>query len=341
MTVWQLFNETPFSVGYNACMDHRTGGARWDMAVKGTFDISEDGMLQISNKQVAVFSSSEFYDREDNSSIKYHSDLEAQSKDRIDILVNAHAYAPEGKAVTELDVGVTVGTWTKQLKIIGNRYWDKSMGVMFKTMPTKFEKKPIIYEKAFGGTADSKNGPVVFPENPVGTGYALKRSCRVGQTLPNVEYPKHSDKNGKSQNNRVAGLGPICSHWQPRSTLAGTFDDTWRETRCPLLPVDFDPLYYQCAPLDQQLPQILGGEPVRLKNLTPGTGSLEFHLPDIDLSFYTKIGKEVESHRSSLHAIIIEPDYPRVQMIWHTSVNCINREHEVEHTYIESNIKSL
>lgn len=53
---------------------------------------------------------------------------------------------------------------------------------------------------------------------------------------------------------RPAGLGSVGRSWAPRVALTGTYDEQWQQQRWPLLPVDFDEHYWNCAPLDQQFP---------------------------------------------------------------------------------------
>ncbi|MBU2510299.1 DUF2169 domain-containing protein [bacterium] len=339
--MWTLQNETDFSAAHLLSQSFRTGRTIWQVAVKGTFSILPKGGLEISEDQVEVFSSPEFREREDSSSIVYNNDLEAQYKDKTDVLINGHAYAPDEKRAKKTPVAAIIGTWSKQLKVVGNRYWDRIMGIMYTTEPDYFEKIPITYEYAFGGMEECKDGLVYFLDNPVGTGYAKRKSNRVGQALPNIEYPRHGTKKGKPYKNKVAGFGPLCGHWNPRIQYAGTYDKQWEENRFPLYPDDFNPRFYQCAPLDQQVPGIQGGEPVQLVGLTPGMGLLEFKLPVIKLGFFTALGKKMIQHDASLHSIIIEPDFPRLQMVWYTSVDCHGQEQNLDSTLIECTIKQL
>src|SRR5262249_9149146 len=154
------------------------------------------------------------------------------------------------------------------------------------TSPKPFLKMPLLYERAFGGV-DWKSR---YPErdwywsNPVGTGFGVSRENVVGVSIPNIEY---SDEQitAWADRPRVAGFGPIASHWHPRVALAGTYDSQWAQNRQPLLPEDLDERFFQSAPLDQQAPQFLrGGEPCVLYGLTP-RGILRFDLPKVFLGF--------------------------------------------------------
>lgn len=339
--MWEIQNETPFAAAGAMSQDYKTGATVWQVAIKATFDVVKVDRLAIAEEQVEVFSSPQYRDQEENSSIAYYSDLSAQTKSAVDVLINGHAYAQGYKPNTELTVGVAVGNWVKQLAVFGNRYWDKSMGVMFQTSPEPFEKIPIIYENAFGGTDDSAEQPVVFRGNPVGTGFAARKSQRVGQKLPNVEYPEHPTQKGKPVKNQVAGFGPLDDHWEPRVGYGGTYDAIWQSDRFPLPPLDFDSRFFQCAPVDQQLPTIKAGDPVKALNLTPQGGFLQCRIPDIEFELFTTLGSEVVRHRPRLHTLIIEPDRPGIQLVWHSRLDCQNKDHLLEQTLIQCKLKTL
>ena len=108
------------------------------------------------------------------------------------------------------------------------------------------------------------------------------------------------------------------------------------KTRHPLLPEDFDERFFQCAPIDQQAPQFLrGGEPVVLLNLSP-TAELRFLLPKIYLGFETRFydgSREIHKQRH-LHNVILEPDYPRVSLVWHSALPCHFKVQKLERTVV-------
>jgi hypothetical protein len=94
--------------------------------------------------------------------------------------------------------------------------------------------------------------------------------------------------------------------------------------RHPLVPEDFDERFYQSAPADQQAPGFLtGGEPVVLMNLS-SQELLRFTLPKLYFGFETRFyDGSTEIHKlRKLHSVILEPDYPRVSLVWHTALPC-------------------
>lgn len=266
------------------------------------------------------------------SSIKYDADL-VLTKKTTDVIVVGHAYAPPGTAVTHTDVGFKVGPIQKVLRVFGDRTW----GNFGASAPQHFEKIPLVYERAFGGVDAKSNTSDQDWEwrNPVGIGFAVSGRNATGLKLPNVEDPR---KLISSWDDRPppAGFGAIECHWQPRVSYAGTYDDHWMKTRQPLLAEDLDDRYFQCAPADQQSPEFLrGGEPVVLHRLTPG-GSLKFFLPKIYLGFETRFydgSRELHKNRK-LHTVILEPDYPRVSLVWHSALPCHFKVQKLERTVV-------
>ncbi|MEA3546613.1 MAG: DUF2169 domain-containing protein [Thermodesulfobacteriota bacterium] len=320
--MWVLENHTPFAAERSWVRD-KNGAEVWLVAVRGTFSIFPDGTVEIAEKQGDVCMAPEYCGEPGKSSLLYESDL-FHTKPQTDVILHGHAYAPGGKYATQVDVAIKVGNISKSLRVFGDRYWEKGFLGMKMTRPKPFGKMPIVYERAFGGWDQKSDNPKKHswePRNPIGTGFAVEAKHLEGQKLPNVEYPKSLISSWK-QRPSPAGFGPVAGNWQPRLQLAGTYDKKWEEERLPLLPDDFDERYYQCSPPDQQVPGYLhGGELAELFNLTPH-GYLKFRLPIVKLHFDTHFGSEFISHTANLHTVIIEPDHPRLIMVWHTMLPC-------------------
>lgn len=329
--MWHVDNRTPFSADRGWVRDKR-GAEVWLVAIKCTFDIAPDGATRIADDQPPVVRTPEYHGDAGLSSLRYESDL-LLTKMTTDVIVNGHAYAPAGRPATEIDVGFRVGPVKKVLHVTGDRTW----GVTGINGPMPFERMPLIYERAFGGRETASEHPERDFEwrNPVGTGFATSRGSATGRGLPNVEYPDEP-VTAWSQRPRPAGFGPIGPHWQPRVGFAGTYGDRWLKTRQPLLPEDFDDRFFQCAPADQQAPHFLrGGEPCVLHRLTP-SGDLRFHLPKVFLGFDTRFvdgTRQLHSDRK-LHTVILEPDFPRVSLVWHSALPCHFKVQKLDRTIV-------
>jgi hypothetical protein len=320
--MWMLKNQTPFAAERNWVLD-KNAAKSWVVVVKATFDILPDGSTKIADKQEEPLYGEEYSGVPGESSVLYDVDL-AGPKTRTDIVLNGHAYAPKGKPATSVTVTMKVHKLTKQLVVWGDRQWGR-LGLSM-TSPQPFEKMPIVYERAFGGwdkVPEKITNQRLEPRNPIGAGFAIRPEHLANKPLPNIEHPKHLIS---SWNDRPppAGFGVIASYWHPRLKYGGTYDDKWIKERLPLLAEDFDERYFQSAPEDQQTPGFLrGGENVELFNLSPN-GQLNFCLPKIHLGFQTRFGSDRIDHIANLHTVILEPDSPRVIIVWHTSLSCPN-----------------
>ncbi len=317
--MWQIDNRTPFAAE-RAWVRDSNGAEIWLVVVKCTFDIKPDGSTEVSAEQPSVLRVPEYTGDPGHSSLKYEADL-VLTKTTTDIVVLGHACAPEGRPVGQMEVGFRVGPVQKVLRVSGDRTWGPD-GV---SPPRPFTTMPLLYERAFGGvdTRSERQDRDWDWRNPVGTGFAVSRGHLTGVALPNIEYPDDVVA-AWDDRPRPAGFGAISSHWQPRAGFAGTYDDDWMKSRRPLLPVDFDERFFQCAPQDQQAPEFLrGGEPVVLFRLTPD-GDLRFVLPKLYLGFDTHFidGSRVIHRERRLHTVILEPDFPRLSLVWHTPLPC-------------------
>jgi len=329
--MWQVDNRTPFAAERGWVRD-RNGAEIWLVAVKATFDILPDGSTEVAKDQPPVLRMPEYHGEPAKSSIKYEADL-VLTKKTTDIIVVGHAHAPGGRAVTELDAGFRVGPVQKILRVYGDRQW----GATGPTSPEPFTRMPIVYERAFGGVDSRSTQPERDWDlrNPVGCGFAVKKANLDGMPVPNIES---ADRLIRAWDDRPApaGFGAVGSHWSPRASFAGTYDDAWMKNRSPLLPDDFDDRFFQYAPAEQQAPQFLmGGETVATLNLSP-TGNLRFALPREYLGFETQFYDGTrEFHKlRKLHSVILEPDFPRVSLVWHSSLPCHFKVQKLKRTLV-------
>lgn len=329
--MWQVENCTPFAVERGWVRD-RDGAEVWLVALKATFDVLPDGQLTVSATQPPVCLAPQYMGLPGSSSLRHDGDLNL-TKRTTDVIALAHACAPAGRTVTQMDVALKVGPIDKVLRVFGNRTW----GPLGISSPESFARIPIVYERSFGGVDIASSNPERDwdDRNPVGTGFAVARKHLSGRGLPNIEDPRHLIR-AWGDRPRPAGFGPIAREWQPRAAWAGTYDEHWMRTRMPLLAEDLDDRYFQCAPMDQQAPAfLLGGEQVTLVGMRP-EGTLRFQLPRIHPGFETRFrdGSSVTHPNRRLHTVIFEPDVPRVSLVWHTALPCHDKVYKLSHTIV-------
>jgi hypothetical protein len=320
--MWAIENHTRFEV-QRAFVRGRDGAEIWLIAVRATFDISAGGECSVADQQEPVALVPQYLGKPGQSSLRCDTDM-VRTKPGTDVLVNASAYAPLGKGVTEVPVSLSVGPIRKTLIIKGNRLWTRGYSGLVPSKPEPFSKLPILYERAYGGF---EHGGA--DQNPVGVGM----NATEGTILPNVEYPNELSSQAKGRA-RPAGLGAVACSWMPRRKLAGTYDERWQRERQPLVPTDFSDEYFYSAPEDQRVPGYLrGGERVELINLTPD-GRLTFLLPRVALGFRTMIGHKFVHHRGQLHTVLIEPDLYRLVMVWHSALPCHHDLYSLKQTTV-------
>jgi hypothetical protein len=324
--MWAITNHTPYKVGKTWGRD-KDGIHEWIVAVKGTFDIQPGGKLALADKQLDPLLLPEYNGEDGVSSLRYDADLVAP-KPTTDLVLNGTAYAPKGRPATDFLVSLRLGKIYKAIKVLGNCTWEQGLSGSVPTPVEPVTKVPIIYELAYGGADLSDPDPnkqCLDTRNPVGCGLTV----RVGQPLPNFEYPDGSIKKAGP-----AGFGALDSFWSPRRELNGTYDEVWQKSRYPLLPADWDPCSLLCSPADQRPnTDLRGGEIIELVNLTPD-GVLRFALPKVDFTFITRIDRRREEHHGRLATVIIEPDHPRVILVWLSSLLCRTDVDYLEETVV-------
>jgi hypothetical protein len=308
------------------------------VVVKGTFRIPTErgAAIRLHEEQVPLVMSDVFFGEPGLSAPQYEVDF-APHKPRCDVLLNATAYAPEGKPAERVTVGVQIGSWSKSFAVVGDRFWFRAAGTRA-TDPEPFTSMPITYDRAFGGIDTHPDDPetqVAFRANPSGRGFHkyLSDDRLRGTPLPNTEELHHPviEPDG---NYKPMAFGAIGRHWEPRIQYAGTYDQHWLDKVFPFLPADFDARYYQSAPLDQQLPLQWGEQKVTLLNLTPD-GRREFLLPHFEapIHIFTKNG-EREDFTAAIDTIQIEPDLERLTLTWRVARPLKKNIHEIAQVLI-------
>ncbi|HVE38426.1 MAG TPA: DUF2169 domain-containing protein [Planctomycetota bacterium] len=332
--MWTIENETPYAAERSLTTDLE-GRDVWLVVVKATFLIQPDGSTSVAAEQVPVRHELKHRGEPASTSLLYESDM-VLTKANTDVLLEGHAYVPGGREATQADVMMQVGKIKKIARVWGDRAWTPGLLGLKLTDPLPFRKMPLTWERAFGGTdliSDNKSLHDWEPRNPVGAGFGVQSEHVVGRKAPNVEDPGHLISSWKDRP-RPLGFGPIARHWIPRRKFAGTYDEKWEKERQPLLPRDFDPRFNQTAPEDQQAEGYLkGGIPVELYNLTP-SGVLKFALPKVALRFSTLVGSESTEHRADLMTVLLEPDFPRVVLVWRTSLPVHGKKLKIDRTVV-------
>ncbi len=180
--MWALNNQTPFAA--ERCWVRDKNGAEvWLVAVKGTFSIESNGTTVVAEEQEEVHIAPKFRGSPDSSSLLFDTDL-PHLKRNTDVLLEGHAYAPQGIPVKEVDVAIKVDKIQKILRVIGDRKYVKTLAGVTLSAPKPFTKLPITYERAFGGTDQISEDPKYHgweARNTIGCGFATREEHLDGK----------------------------------------------------------------------------------------------------------------------------------------------------------------
>lgn len=256
----EIINPTPFEAMPAAVAD-LDGADYLVMILKATYALDGNGGMAPAEVQRPVELADQFAGEPGMSSITYASDL-AIHKSSTDVILSGAAY-PSEPGAREGEVGVQVGTARASFRVFGDREWQSALGVTRMSRPRAFERIPLCYERASGGTdaspsAERDHGSDA--RNPIGIGFRSKRSRLDidASRLPNFERSDALIRTPEDQP-PPAPVGFVAPGWQPRKGFAGTYDAAWSETRSPLLPSDFDARFFDVAPPDLVVPGRLRG----------------------------------------------------------------------------------
>lgn len=334
----ELINGTNFDLRATEALDK--DGRPWlVVAAKATYRIPSDPneVPQLAEKQRKLLYKDVFEGEEGLSAPLFENDF-VPIKSRCDVIVKGSAHSPRGNAVTKLTVGISVGPINKAVRVVGSRRWLKRLSGYEPSEPEPFVEMPVTYSRAFGGMfdhsaigSDDPNDFLAHPANLVGCGYARGKFLRLveGRPVPNIEAP-NSPIEAPDVLHVPASLGPIARNWAPRLSWAGTYDQRWQDEIFPLLPPDFDDRFYQCAPLDQQMPFPRGGEEVTLLNLSRGGGVTRFRLPDLALPMVALSRSRVQTALAPVvDTLAMETDEGSFDIVWRARMPLRRSLHEI------------
>lgn len=326
----QIDNQTAFAFE-SLGLANENGYPLLVAVIKATYAIPNKAPLALAEQQLPIVVDGEYWADPETSSYKFEPET-AFVKPTTDVVLMGQAYATR-PGVRKVNVAIRVGPMEKTVRVIGDRYWVKTLGVTTMSNPEPFEKMPLIYERAFGGWDANEPDPMTSkfePRNPVGVGFK-RRKFEEGMPVPNLEDPKRPLR-VYGDTPPPAGFGFISPHWQPRASFAGTYDEKWEKERAPLLPTDFDAKFFNAASPGLIAPEYLkGDEPVVIENATPN-GRLEFNLPGVrppKIRVQLK-GRQDEHLETNLDTVIINTDENLLLLLWRTNLVLRNGPHDVK-----------
>jgi hypothetical protein len=292
------------------------------VVAKATYKIpSQDQEPLLAEEQCELVKADEFTGEPGYSATLHETDYSPR-KLKCDVVLNGSAYAPHGRPAKAVEVSLLVASMRKSFWVFGDRRWQDFL--LPPSGPEPFVQTKISYDRAYGGFDRNEDEPdkvATYAENPVGTGYhpIRRASALVGELLANSAERRQpiSDITGRF---KPMSFGPVGRNFLSRYKHAGTYDQKWLEERAPIWPTDFSYAYCQCAPDDQQVPFLQGGEPVELVNLS-SEEVLRFEVPSrkVPVICVARNQQDVET-LCVCDTFFIEPDLGRFSMTWRASI---------------------
>jgi hypothetical protein len=301
--------------------------------VKATFDILNGRQLTLAKEQPAPSLTGQLYGEDaETSSYRLEPEL-AFTKVATDCVLLGHAVAQRG--ATHVDVGFRAGTLEKSVRVFGERTFVRALGSIGISRPLPFDRIPLIWENAFGGKDASHNDPertFVDLRNPVGRGFRTKNSpFEEGVALPNLEDP-HDLISAWGHTPAPANFGFVSPGWSPRRLFGGTYDETWRKERCPLLPKDFDRRYWNSASAGLVARGLFrGDEPIQVVGAWDH-GPMSFRLPGLPppLCRVEIARKPAATPAMALDTVVVDADAQQVSLTYRAHAVLMNGPHDVK-----------
>jgi uncharacterized protein YjbI with pentapeptide repeats len=278
--------------------------------VKGTFDIVADDRAKL--RQEGDPPLGDMHHEDDfGRSLRSASEF-AIFKTRADVTLTGHAYAPGGSSQAA-EVGFRFGRggsgFDRRVAVFGDRHWQKGL---LSTEPGRFERMPLVYERAYGGPD--------FEKNPVGRGRQPSRELVDARVmLPNLEDSGDLVESPTDAAEPTC-FAPVPPTWRQRASKLGTFDSRWLKRNWPYFPDDFDWAYFQHAPPAQQLTYLEGDEPFEIWGAHPKlpriTGKLGQARPRCFAQRTTAGGGAFFEVVLRLDTVHFEIDEMKIAVIW-------------------------
>jgi hypothetical protein len=278
--------------------------------VKATFVRRSDGRPALADRQVAIRAADvlHFPDAPE-SSIRYPSDI-CVEKRGTDVVIVGEAISR--KPAPALDVAAKVRDRDVVLRVHGERLYYRGLAGVVIGAAAPFERKPIVYERAYGGK--SADFAVVERRNPVGRGVARTMDELVDTPAPQIEDPGHPIT-AAGDGPEPVGFGAVGPHWLPRCGYAGTFDDAWMRARMPLMPADFDIRHNNVAhPALQFDEPLVAGDGISVLGMHE-EGLWQLELPEVPVRLSARLhdGRRLNV-RPSIDTVLLEPGADEVQL---------------------------
>jgi hypothetical protein len=308
----EVVSVCPFRVA-SLLWQPRRGGWVLTVVCKATYDLAPV-QARLSDEQDDPNEDDNHWNDDPARSLYSPSDL-VPFKARADVVLVGHAFATRGEPARSIMTRLVVGTINKSIEA----YCDRSIGPDGAVREgAVITKMPLRYERAAGGPETG---------NPVGV-RADVLDPYGGSVVPNLQPPGMIVQS-RAEVIPPVGYGPIAPTWLDRVAKLGPYAASWSHrgyTEQPL-PDDFDPGYFNCAPIDQQLDELRDNERIILENLHPQHPRLVTSLPGMHpRAFVLRPGAKPQDLPLRCDTLWIDTDRSKCTVTWRSQI-ALDRPH--------------
>ncbi|MFS8070734.1 MAG: DUF2169 domain-containing protein [Byssovorax sp.] len=263
------------------------------------------------------------------------------TKAGVSVCATGHAYAPSGKAQRSA-VRLTVGEVERNILVFGTRVWRAGVGDVTPTSPLPFDRVPMTWELAYGGSVWRKGSLIKLASgeeaivpghdeacalNFDGIGFYPERVDAVDQPLPQLEDPAALITSYRDRPDPVC-LAPYPLHggMRARSLLDGDRLDFERRG-----------LALSRAAPRTTFDELPPGTRVVLEGMRPSGAALAFTIPPAPVTTEVRVGDVKQ--RLSLHvdAVDIDAETSRVRIVYRALFAYALIQHEERNLRVEAN----
>lgn len=262
-----ILSLSPFSAGAVAWRP-ADGRAALTVVCKATYTLAP-GVCRLAEEQEPLHERDTHWDDDPLKSVVAPGDL-APFKPRAEVVLVGNAYAPEKKHLRSLVARLAVGDIDKSVEVFCQRLFSPDGEIRVGALWTKMA---LRWERAAGG-------PDTW--NPIGISSDAPPDVFGQRSLPNLQRPG-------VQITRLTdilaptGFGPLAERWLVRRERLGPHGEGWSDGGWTQIPLgdDFDWLFFQAAPPDQQTAALTADARLVLENLHPDHPRLVTNLPGV------------------------------------------------------------
>jgi hypothetical protein len=280
------------------------------VVVKATYERLADGRVVVADEPEPIRFADELEGEGTFASIKLPSDV-VPHKPSADVIVVGSAIPP--RPVEVFDVGVVVRNVARPLRVHGPRFFVSRLGAVTIGEAAKFERTPIVYERAYGGFSEDYS--VVELRNPAGVGVAKSARALDGKAAPQIEHPARPHLTARDSHPPV-GYAALPMYWSPRREYYGKMESSeYRELRMPLAPTDFDPRFYlQAHPALEVTGYLEPGEPIAVVGMAE-EGPFRFKVPDHRIVVRARWDDRKDTLRPPIDTLVVHPERQRFEVM--------------------------